>query len=226
MPVLGRAGQPPSPRRSSPPGSGEGAARSTGGAGRAASWSSGSSPPGSGEGVPRGAAAPPSGSGEGRGWAGSGGRGCRAGVAPPPCLPDRKDGHAAMLTKEELLVPISLARSLRELRRMYYSAPVLEARPECRRTPLTFCGGEHQLPQNLRRSQRILRARGTELGCDAVQAMLVNLPCSIRSLTLDRCNLGLAGIVCIIQALSGNDQLEELRLAENTNSALERIIQY
>ena len=26
--------------------------------------------------------------------------------------------------------------------------------------------------------------------------------------------------------LSGNDQLEELRLAENTNSALERIIQY
>ncbi|KAG2549975.1 hypothetical protein PVAP13_9KG245413 [Panicum virgatum] len=193
MPVLGRAGQPPSPRRSSPPGSGEGAARSTGGAGRAASWSSGSSPPGSGEGVPRGAAAPPSGSGEGRGWAGSGGRGCRAGVAPPPCLPDRKDGHAAMLTKEELLVPISLARSLRELRRMYYSAPVLEARPEvcaialffllnhqssielkhsapvlevrpeCRRTPLTFCGGEHQLPQNLRRSQRILRARGTEL---------------------------------------------------------------
>ncbi|XP_039784830.1 translation initiation factor IF-2-like isoform X3 [Panicum virgatum] len=204
MPVLGRAGQPPSPRRSSPPGSGEGAARSTGGAGRAASWSSGSSPPGSGEGVPRGAAAPPSGSGEGRGWAGSGGRGCRAGVAPPPCLPvrDRKDGHAAMLTKEELLVPISLARSLRELRRMYYSAPVLEARPECRRTPLTFCGGEHQLPQNLRRSQRILRARGTELGCDAVQAMLVNLPCSIRSLTLDRCNLGLAGIVCIIQEMT------------------------
>jgi len=26
--------------------------------------------------------------------------------------------------------------------------------------------------------------------------------------------------------LSGNDQLEELHLAENTNSALERIIQY
>jgi len=44
-------------------------------------------------------------------------------------------------------------------------------------------------------------------GCDAVQAMLVNLPCSIRSLTLDRCNLGLAGIVCIIQALSGDEQL-------------------
>ncbi|CAL5019911.1 unnamed protein product [Urochloa decumbens] len=63
-------------------------------------------------------------------------------------------------------------------------------------------------------------------GCDAIQAMLVNPQCSIRSLTLDRCNLGLAGIVCIIQALSGNGQLEELRLAENTNSALERTTQY
>ncbi|KAF8730187.1 hypothetical protein HU200_017160 [Digitaria exilis] len=57
-------------------------------------------------------------------------------------------------------------------------------------------------------------------GCDAIQAMLVNPQCSIRSLTLDRCNLGLAGILCIIQALSGNDQLEELHLAENTNLAL------
>jgi len=83
MPVLGRAGQPRSHRgrrpnpppslwRSFPPGSGKGEACSTGGAGRAASWSGGSSPPGSGE---------------SRGWACSGGRGCRAGVAPPPCLP-------------------------------------------------------------------------------------------------------------------------------------------
>ncbi|XP_062220506.1 protein TONSOKU-like [Phragmites australis] len=63
-------------------------------------------------------------------------------------------------------------------------------------------------------------------GCDAIRAMLVNPQCSIRSLTLDRCNLGLAGIVCIIQALSGNDQLEELRMAENTNLALERTMQY
>ncbi|CAO2047258.1 unnamed protein product [Urochloa humidicola] len=63
-------------------------------------------------------------------------------------------------------------------------------------------------------------------GCDAIQAMLVNPQCSIISLTLDRCNLGLAGIVCIIQALSGNGQLEELHLAGNTNSALERTMQY
>uniref|UniRef100_A0A0A9A5L3 Uncharacterized protein n=1 Tax=Arundo donax TaxID=35708 RepID=A0A0A9A5L3_ARUDO len=56
--------------------------------------------------------------------------------------------------------------------------------------------------------------------------MLVNPQCSIRSLTLDRCNLGLTGIVRIIQALSGNDQLEELRMAENTNLALEKTLQY
>ncbi|KAL6911597.1 hypothetical protein ACP4OV_000402 [Aristida adscensionis] len=62
-------------------------------------------------------------------------------------------------------------------------------------------------------------------GCGAIQAMLVNPQCSIRSLTLDKCKLGLAGIVFIIQALSGNDQLEELRVAENTNMALERTIE-
>ncbi|TVU28893.1 hypothetical protein EJB05_20430 [Eragrostis curvula] len=56
-------------------------------------------------------------------------------------------------------------------------------------------------------------------GCDAIHAMLVNPHCSIRSLTLDRCNLGLNGIIRIIQALSDNDQLEELRVAGNTNLA-------
>lgn len=61
-------------------------------------------------------------------------------------------------------------------------------------------------------------------GCDAVGAMLANPQCSLRSLTLGRCNLGLGGITRIIQALAGNDQLEELRMAENTNSALERTL--
>ncbi|KAL5213496.1 hypothetical protein ABZP36_024343 [Zizania latifolia] len=63
-------------------------------------------------------------------------------------------------------------------------------------------------------------------GCDAIGAMLVNPQCSLRSLTLDRCNLGLVGIVRIIKALSENDQLEELRMAENTNLPLERTLQY
>ncbi|GJM87258.1 hypothetical protein PR202_ga03195 [Eleusine coracana subsp. coracana] len=59
----------------------------------------------------------------------------------------------------------------------------------------------------------------TMQGCDAIHAMLVNPHCSIRSLTLDRCNLRLMGIVRIIQALSDNDQLEELRVAGNANFA-------
>ncbi|AQK56138.1 protein TONSOKU isoform X8 [Zea mays] len=41
-------------------------------------------------------------------------------------------------------------------------------------------------------------------GCDAVQRMLVNPQCSIRSLSLDKCNLGLAGIVRVIQSLPAN----------------------
>lgn len=63
-------------------------------------------------------------------------------------------------------------------------------------------------------------------GCDTVGAILANPQCSLRSLTLDRCNLGLAGITRIIQALAGNDQLEELRMAENTNLSLERTLHF
>ncbi|CAM0943633.1 unnamed protein product [Alopecurus aequalis] len=63
-------------------------------------------------------------------------------------------------------------------------------------------------------------------GCDAVGAMLANPQCSLRSLTLDRCNLGLGGITRIVQALTGNDQLEELLVAENTNLALERTLHF
>ncbi|KAI4982503.1 hypothetical protein ZWY2020_022995 [Hordeum vulgare] len=63
-------------------------------------------------------------------------------------------------------------------------------------------------------------------GCDAVGAILANPQCSLRSLTLDRCNLGLGGITRIIQALAGNDQLEELRVAENANLSLERTLHF
>ncbi|WVZ55398.1 hypothetical protein U9M48_006061 [Paspalum notatum var. saurae] len=63
-------------------------------------------------------------------------------------------------------------------------------------------------------------------GCGVLRGMLVDPQCSIRSLTLDKCNLGLAGIVLIIRSLSENDQLEELRMAENTNLALTRTIKH
>uniref|UniRef100_A0ACD5YV70 Uncharacterized protein n=1 Tax=Avena sativa TaxID=4498 RepID=A0ACD5YV70_AVESA len=63
-------------------------------------------------------------------------------------------------------------------------------------------------------------------GCDAVGAILANPQCSLRSLTLDRCSLGFSGITRVIQALAGNEQLEELCLAENTNLALERTLNF
>lgn len=98
-----------------------------------------------------------------------------------------------------------------------------------------------------------LTLRGcTMQGCDAVGAILANPQCSLRSLTLDRCNLGLGGLTRIIQALAGeeqnnyilyskqrllrqthnllvlpgNDQLEELSVAENANLSLERTLHF
>ncbi|KAJ1281342.1 hypothetical protein BS78_04G298800 [Paspalum vaginatum] len=63
-------------------------------------------------------------------------------------------------------------------------------------------------------------------GCDALQGMLVDPQCSIRSLTLDKCNLGLAGIIRVIRSLSENGQLEELRMAENTKLVFGRTINF
>jgi hypothetical protein len=44
-------------------------------------------------------------------------------------------------------------------------------------------------------------------GCDSVGAILASPQCSLRSLSLDRCNFGLGGITRIIQALAGEEQL-------------------
>ncbi|XP_039780154.1 uncharacterized protein LOC120647431 isoform X2 [Panicum virgatum] len=133
MPVLGRVGQPPSPQRSSPLGSG---------ARPGCLVEQRLLPSGIRQGGPlrdpaRGCLV------ERRLLPPDPARAAAAGPAWHTHLVFRKDGRAALLTKEELLVPISLTRSLRELRRMYYSAPVLEARPEentpyvlWRRTPV------------------------------------------------------------------------------------------
>ncbi|XP_010507089.1 PREDICTED: protein TONSOKU-like [Camelina sativa] len=55
----------------------------------------------------------------------------------------------------------------------------------------------------------------TEEGINALGMLLMN-PCSnIKVLTLNKCHLKLSGVLCIIQALSGNKNLEELNLSEN-----------
>ncbi|XP_023641171.1 protein TONSOKU isoform X2 [Capsella rubella] len=55
----------------------------------------------------------------------------------------------------------------------------------------------------------------TEEGISALGMLLMN-PCSnIKVLILNKCHLKLSGILCIIQSLSDNKNLEELNLSEN-----------
>ncbi|ESQ48026.1 hypothetical protein EUTSA_v10019906mg [Eutrema salsugineum] len=55
----------------------------------------------------------------------------------------------------------------------------------------------------------------TEEGISALGVLLTN-PCSkIKVLTVSKCHLKLSGILCVIQALSENKNLEELNISEN-----------
>ncbi|KAJ0983759.1 hypothetical protein J5N97_002115 [Dioscorea zingiberensis] len=63
-------------------------------------------------------------------------------------------------------------------------------------------------------------------GCDAVGAILMDQQCRLRRLTLNKCHLGVSGVVQIVQALSGNDSLEELHLADNASIPSERTMQF
>ncbi|URE05449.1 TPR [Musa troglodytarum] len=55
-------------------------------------------------------------------------------------------------------------------------------------------------------------------GRDALASVLMDPKCSLRSLVLGNCQLGLVGMVQIIQALAENESLEELHLAENADA--------
>ncbi|KAM0952461.1 putative leucine-rich repeat domain superfamily, protein TONSOKU [Dioscorea sansibarensis] len=63
-------------------------------------------------------------------------------------------------------------------------------------------------------------------GCNSLAAILMDQQCCLKCLALNKCNLGLAGVVQIIQALSGNDSLEELHLADNAGVPSETTIQF
>ncbi|XP_019704560.2 protein TONSOKU isoform X1 [Elaeis guineensis] len=74
-----------------------------------------------------------------------------------------------------------------------------------------------------------LNLGGNSIGqevCDALGSILVDPQCSLKSLILDKCHLGLAGIIRIVQALADNDSLEELHLAENSEVDQERTLKY
>ncbi|KAG6496838.1 hypothetical protein ZIOFF_044710 [Zingiber officinale] len=98
------------------------------------------------------------------------------------------------------------------------------------RLDLSYCGlKSHDFPrvcQNLILLGGILELNiaGNSIGqegCNALRSALIDPGCSLESLILENCQLGLEGIIRIIQALADNESLEELRLAENTNSFTE-----
>ncbi|XP_074592225.1 protein TONSOKU [Curcuma longa] len=98
------------------------------------------------------------------------------------------------------------------------------------RLDLSYCGlKSHDFPrvcQNLILLGGILELNiaGNSIGqegCNALRSALIDPRCSLKSLILENCQLGLAGIIRIIQALADNESLEELHLAENTHSSKE-----
>ncbi|KAM7257408.1 hypothetical protein ACFE04_013149 [Oxalis oulophora] len=52
-------------------------------------------------------------------------------------------------------------------------------------------------------------------GSNAIASMLTDQQCSVRVLILNKCCLGLVGVLKIIQALKENESVEELNLADN-----------
>lgn len=65
----------------------------------------------------------------------------------------------------------------------------------------------------------------TDRGCYALVSLLTDPQCNLKSLILDRCHLGLGGILRIVLALAGNEYLEELHLAGNSDIADERALE-
>ncbi|XP_010247270.1 PREDICTED: protein TONSOKU [Nelumbo nucifera] len=63
-------------------------------------------------------------------------------------------------------------------------------------------------------------------GANAIASLLMNPQCCLKVLLINKCILGLAGILQIVQALAENNSLEELNLAENVNLEKDKTIQY
>ncbi|KAK0605730.1 hypothetical protein LWI29_030110 [Acer saccharum] len=54
-------------------------------------------------------------------------------------------------------------------------------------------------------------------GGSALSSLLMNPQCSLKVLVLNKCHLGLAGVLQLVQALTENDTLEDLNLADNAD---------
>nr|CAD1827295.1 unnamed protein product [Ananas comosus var. bracteatus] len=63
-------------------------------------------------------------------------------------------------------------------------------------------------------------------GCDPLVSWIMDSRCCLKSLILNSCSLGLAGIIRILESVPENNTLEELHLAGNDYITLERALQY
>lgn len=63
-------------------------------------------------------------------------------------------------------------------------------------------------------------------GIDALVSFIKNPECALKVLVLNKCHLGLAGTLRILQALAGNESLEELNLSENADFDNKSSLQY
>ncbi|KAK7822727.1 protein tonsoku [Quercus suber] len=63
-------------------------------------------------------------------------------------------------------------------------------------------------------------------GANALSSLLLNPQCCLKVLILNKCQLGLAGVLQIVQALAGNDSLQRLHLADNVDQGKHYSLQH
>ncbi|XP_020974960.1 protein TONSOKU isoform X2 [Arachis ipaensis] len=106
---------------------------------------------------------------------------------------------------------------------MQLAEPLLKGAEEFVKLDLSYCGLTSNFVSNINVnlfcSILELNLEGNPVlpeGGNTLCSLLVNPSCSLKVLVLRKCQLGLAGVLHIIEALAENNSLEELNLADNT----------
>ncbi|XP_015955901.1 protein TONSOKU isoform X1 [Arachis duranensis] len=106
---------------------------------------------------------------------------------------------------------------------MQLAEPLLKGAEEFVKLDLSYCGLTSNFVSNINVnlfcSILELNLEGNPIlpeGGNTLCSLLVNPSCSLKVLVLRKCQLGLAGVLHIIEALAENNSLEELNLADNT----------
>ncbi|KAL5053290.1 hypothetical protein RYX36_033972 [Vicia faba] len=101
--------------------------------------------------------------------------------------------------------------------------PLLKGTEELVKLDLSYCGltSDYILNMNVNSFCSILELNleGNPImleGCNTLFSLLINPQCCLKVLVLRKCQLGLAGVLHILEALEDNSSLEELNLADNS----------